>query len=251
MSSHGPREETRRLSIATLAVASMASATAAMIVSQFWQGGTPIAAAVTPVIVAVVSELLRRPTAKIAEKVTVERAALQPRSSDPGPEEARRTMPLEPPAAKGGEKPSPPGDVRVYRSPPPRRRVSPKAVAVTGALAFVIAVAALTVPELIAGRSLVNSDRGTTIFSKKKRSGNGADENRGGEERRQVPADQDDEQPEPERQRQRPEEAEPEPRTTPEETETEPAPRPAPAPEEDTTTDPVPAPAPRSQPPPQ
>ena len=70
MPSHArTREEERRLSIRTLAIASLASATAAVLTSQFWAGGTPIAAAVTPVIVALVSEMLHRPSERIARAI--------------------------------------------------------------------------------------------------------------------------------------------------------------------------------------
>src|SRR4051794_25895494 len=72
------REEERHLSLRTLAIASLASASAAIVTSQFWAGGTPIAAAVTPVIVALVSEMLHRPTEAIARRITSERTAILP-----------------------------------------------------------------------------------------------------------------------------------------------------------------------------
>ena len=158
------REEERRFSIRTLLIASVASATAAIVTSQFWKGGTPIAAAVTPVIVTIVSEMLHRPTEKIATRLTTERdalpAALRPRRSPssndaPAPlrelQEARETLREEAP--------------RVPRSQPAdRRRLPVRAIAVTAALAIVIGVAILTLPELIAGQSLGGGDSGTTIF---------------------------------------------------------------------------------------
>src|SRR3954454_5980382 len=49
------------LSLQTLLIAAGASAAAAVIVSHLWKGGTVIAAAMTPVIVAIVKELLARP----------------------------------------------------------------------------------------------------------------------------------------------------------------------------------------------
>src|SRR3954451_25285931 len=48
-------------SLQTLVIAAAASAAAAVIVSHLWKGGTVIAAAMTPVIVAIVKELLARP----------------------------------------------------------------------------------------------------------------------------------------------------------------------------------------------
>src|ERR687887_2888119 len=79
------REEERRLSLRTLVIASVASATAAIVTSQFWEGGTPIAAAVTPVIVAFVSEMLHRPTEAIARRITSERTAILPEAGGPAP----------------------------------------------------------------------------------------------------------------------------------------------------------------------
>ena len=79
------REEERHLSIRTLVIASIASATAALVTSQFWAGGTPFAAAVTPVIVTLVSELLHRPTQAIARRVTVERTAILPEAGAAAP----------------------------------------------------------------------------------------------------------------------------------------------------------------------
>lgn len=156
------REEERRLSIRTLAIASLASATAAILTSQFWAGGTPFAAAVTPVIVALVSEMLHRPTAAIARRVTSERTAIldPPVEEKPPSQEApRRESTSEPP-------------VRVYSTQRPalgrRRKIAVGVVATTAVLAFAIAAVALTVPELITGRSLVKSDRNTTLVPTKR-----------------------------------------------------------------------------------
>ena len=205
MSSQRSREEERHLSIATLVIASIASATAALITSQFWQGGTPIAAAVTPVIVALVSELLHRPTAKIAERMTSERDALPPDA----------------PASRRS-----PEGMSVPRSGPIRRGLSLKVVAATAALAFVIAAAALTLPELIAGQSLGNPDRGTTIFAGKERAAD-----RGSDEPSQAT---DESEP-----------TETQPQTTEESSDTDPE---RTAPEEPTDTDTETAPQPKKAP---
>jgi hypothetical protein len=112
MASQAPtrtREEERRLSLRTLAIASVASAVAALVTSHFSTAGTPIAAALTPVIVTLVSELLHRPTEKIAERMTGDREAIlpdaagaappPPPSADPLPPRA----PAEPKPPRGGE----------------------------------------------------------------------------------------------------------------------------------------------------
>src|SRR3954470_19521771 len=49
------------LSLQTLVVAAGASAVAAIVVSHLWKNGTVIAAAMTPVIVAITKEMLARP----------------------------------------------------------------------------------------------------------------------------------------------------------------------------------------------
>lgn len=63
------RNETRRssgVSLQTLIIASIASAAAAYGASRIWGTGTLISAAITPVAVAIVSELLRRPVQTVA-----------------------------------------------------------------------------------------------------------------------------------------------------------------------------------------
>ena len=155
------REEERRHRTRTLVIASIASATAAVITSQLWIAGTWIAAAMTPVLVTFVSELLHRPTERLARRLTTAREEVVPDPSEPRPAE------------------TPSAPVRVYRAAPStrRRRIAVGAVLGTAALAFVIAVAALTLPELVAGGSIGKGDRGTTFFGGKKR-GDGDDRER-------------------------------------------------------------------------
>lgn len=95
------RTETR-ISWRTLMIASVASVAAAFVVSSLWAPGTLIGAAVTPVIVALVSELVRKPI----EAVPAPSAALAPllsRSGDgPAPagqegEDEVRAAPIDPP----------------------------------------------------------------------------------------------------------------------------------------------------------
>lgn len=182
------RESERKLNIRTLVIASAASASAALIISQLWFAGTWIAAALTPVIVALVSELLHRPTERIGKVLTSDRTALFPVAEPPvpAPEPPRGQAQAEPdpdaPARRAEfgapserqlpARPSAAGDgpVRVYRAgngtPPPgaRRKLALGVVAMTAALAFLIAVTVITVPELIAGQSLVHSDKGSTLL---------------------------------------------------------------------------------------
>ena len=291
MSSHSrtaEREEERRLNMRTLVIASAASAAAALLTSQLWIAGTWIAAAMTPVIVSLVSEVLNRPTERIARSFTSDRGPLaaaggagRPAApeADPLPDRALRE-PAEgagqarPPRNLGSEAP-----IRVYRAgeasprsgrratrvaagggrggggrgigagapdrgpgargpvlgapgmPPTgrgpstrRRKIAFGAVFGTAAIAFVIAVAALTLPELVAGGSVGKNDGRTTFFGGKKSNQS---------QEKQAPQNTtEEEQPAPE------EEQQP---TTPEE-ETTPAPEEETAPTEETTPEETPAP---------
>src|ERR687885_605772 len=134
------REDQRRLSIRTLVIASLASATAAVVTSHFWTQGTPIAAAVTPVIVALVSEMLHKPTDIIVERLSTEREAVLPEAAGAGPPpRARPRVTARVPAEPGtGREPGAadrrplepdlepedtgPSRVRTYRQPARRRR---------------------------------------------------------------------------------------------------------------------------------
>jgi hypothetical protein len=161
--------EERRIDVRTLIIASLASAAAALITSQFWIRGTPIAAAVTPVLVTILSEMLHRPTDKIADRFTAETDAL--------PEAAGADPP--PPAEETRPQPARDETIRVYRQPSRRRRLPWGPIAATAGTAFVIGAAIVTVPELVTGRSLGDGSRNSTLIGGKKKSsddGNGGDQ---------------------------------------------------------------------------
>ena len=65
MSAPEPEKKQSGLSLQTLIISSLAAATAAIVVPTFWQRGSVIATAFTPIVVALVSEALRRPADKI------------------------------------------------------------------------------------------------------------------------------------------------------------------------------------------
>jgi hypothetical protein len=153
------REEERRFNVRTLVFASIGSAAAAVITSQFWVAGTPVAAAMTPVIVALVSELLHKPTEKIAEKFTSETDALPDAAGAGAP-----PRDPEPPAR----------DVTLYTKA--KRRLHWKTILATGALAFVIGAAVITLPELIAGQSLGKGDGKTSILGGARKRDSGTQE---------------------------------------------------------------------------
>jgi len=142
------REEERRLNTRTLAIASIASATAAAATSQLWIAGTWIAAALTPVLVTLISEAMHRPTERIARAWTSEREVHGSRSISPTRSE---------PTAVAGT----PGPVRVYRagssgtrSTLTRRRIAIGTVAATAAVACVIGLLTLTTVDLVSGGSV-------------------------------------------------------------------------------------------------
>ncbi len=73
MASPEPKEDRKtsrlggRISLQTLIIASIASAAASFAASRIWGAGTIVSAATTPVIVALVSEFLRRPVQTVAD----------------------------------------------------------------------------------------------------------------------------------------------------------------------------------------
>ena len=160
-----------KLSPQTLIVASLASLTAAIVTSTFWQRGTPITAALTPVIVAIASELYSRPARRITE---LGARASQVRSGRFTQEvrERERVPYTGPPERRLPDAVRPPDDselgpMRIYKAgadrASPIRRVHIRVALITAAIAFVIAAAVLTLPELVFGGSVASHGR-TTFF---------------------------------------------------------------------------------------
>jgi hypothetical protein len=224
------------LSLQTLVIAAIASATAAVVVSKFWQDGTVVAAAMTPVIVSITREMLHRPM----QSEVVKRAASRVTELPPGrvltgaaarSEDVRRRGPTAsqppPPTSNGaGQSDVTPGDVVLSH---PRRTYSTsgaggsrsrlrgprmKLAVVTGLIAFVIAALVLTVPELLFGGSVSSGESRTTLFgggdkSQSEKKGSGSDEQDSGgqaqpdqpaptgEEEESEPAPDDETQPQP------------------------------------------------------
>jgi hypothetical protein len=159
----GEREEERRLNTRTLTIASVASATAAAVTSQLWIAGTWIAAALTPVLVALISEAMHRPTERIARAWSSDGEARVSRAQSPTRQE---------PAAVTGT----PGPVRVYKQTArgsdlsgrrvqlSRRKIAIGSVAVTAAIAFVIGIVALTTVDLVSGGSVGKGSGRTTLL---------------------------------------------------------------------------------------
>jgi len=180
------RQGREGLSVQMLVVAAVASAAAAIVTSTFWRGGTIVTAAMTPVIVAIVKELLarpldsevvRRPVARVrsvAPPTVAVRRFERPREARMPVEAgrarrdvphggARATHPARPRAATAPVTETPdsptPGPIKTYG----RRRLRLGAAIATGVVAFVVALVALTVPELIFGGSVAGKGD-TTLF---------------------------------------------------------------------------------------
>jgi hypothetical protein len=214
------REEERRVNLRTLAIASVASASAATVTSQLWIAGTWIAAALTPVLVALISEAMHLPTERIARAWTSEGEARTSRAVSP-----TRT---EPTAVTGT-----PGPVRVYRAGDSgtrttmltRRRIAIGTVLVTGAIACVIGLAALTTADLVSGGSVGKGSGRLTL------TGGGGDDKASDQQKDTTPQQQDSQ----DQQKSTPSEEQP---TTTE-----------PAPEEEPPSDTAPVPPPSETPP--
>jgi hypothetical protein len=168
------------LSIQTLLISAGAAVGAATIVPLFWERGTLIATAMTPVVVALVSEALRKPvervsavTPKVARRSGTGAALRRPdpaaaRTRDPERVGARGAGPerFEPlPEHRRHEAPAVSGDDpfglrKAQRQPRPRLKIA----LITGALAFVIAAAVVTASELAIFDGSVAGDRKTSLF---------------------------------------------------------------------------------------
>jgi hypothetical protein len=126
------KERPRLNRLLTLVIATAASVVAAIVASELFDGGVVATAAITPVIVALVTDLL---------------SAVTPGRGD-------------------REAPQPAGSAAA-ETPPPRRRLGFGAIVaaiLTGLAAFLIAVVALTVPEVVADKSITGDSAHTTFF---------------------------------------------------------------------------------------
>ena len=173
------KEKSGGLSLQTLLISAAAAVAAATIVPMIWEQGTVIATAMTPVIVALVSEGLRKPVERVS--TVAPRVA---RRSGTGaalrrfdPDAARTDSPerigargqgperFEPPADRRDGPPPTRGDDPYGLREPERRRPRLRIALVTGALAFLVAAAVVTASELALFGGSVSGERGrTTLF---------------------------------------------------------------------------------------
>jgi hypothetical protein len=163
------REQSGGLSVTTLLVASGSAAAAAVIVPLFWERGSLVAAAITPIIVTLTSEALKKPVEKVQTVGVWRRTPQGTAVRQPGdfevhdPEEER--LEVDPGQADdpfGLHEPERGGFFT-------RRRVV--LALVTGLLAFGIAAIVVTASELAIFGDSVSREHRTTFFggtSKKK-----------------------------------------------------------------------------------
>jgi hypothetical protein len=214
------------LSLRTLLIAAAASAVAAIVIPLIWRPGTVFAAAMTPVVVAIVTELLHRPVETVSSVATRKPARGAETLDEPFDEPFD---PLAPPSAQEldtlPQATEGPRAVHGKRRPLTGRQW--KLALATGFVAFAAVAAVFTASELVAGEAVSGGGR-TTFFS----SGSSSDRQRD----RDEPAQQDGQ-----RDRQQEEEPTPEPTATPEATAT---PAPTTSPEATPTVTPTPTPVP-------
>jgi hypothetical protein len=165
--------------VQTLIVASVASAVTSFTVSKIWGPGTLFSAAATPILVALISELVRRPVRQVGATAKVAVAPLRYR-----PPTGSDTLVAPSPPAPGID-PSDPNSRRSPFPPPPtpqaetqwmpaaaapaaaERPVGPRwrLVLATGLLACMIVIGLFTALDVLAGQSITGNGDSTTYFS--------------------------------------------------------------------------------------
>jgi hypothetical protein len=160
------------LSLRTLTIASLASLTAAIVTREFFPPGTVYASALTPVVVAAVSELLNRPVDRVStlreQRRTMVLEAARSERSNPlrgAPDFAvgAEGIDEEPPSNGHRRGRDPLEGVTLHARSARRGILHPKLWIATGLVAFVIGAAVLTLPELIFGGAVATKHR-TTLF---------------------------------------------------------------------------------------
>jgi hypothetical protein len=162
----------RGIDLTTLFLSAVASAAAAYITSKIWAPGTLFSAAMSPVIVALVKEGLRKPTEVVANVVpaVVPTPTRWSRASadEPGlvvdgtPEPEPHVDPDAPHVVLPPVVAAETGPVRVYSTR--GRKLRWRLAVVTGLLGFAICVVLYTVPELISGKSIGRGGDATTLW---------------------------------------------------------------------------------------
>jgi hypothetical protein len=145
----------------TLVITAVASAAAAYVTSEVWAPGTLASAAITPVIVALVKEGLAKPADVVTRAVPVRGVVRSARRDDEPYDPVAAFDPEDERVAQHGEIP---GSSRPFAGRAWRMAV------ITGLLGFVVAAVIITVPDLVAGKSVFGGGRDTTLFDTHKKS---------------------------------------------------------------------------------
>jgi hypothetical protein len=153
-----PEGEGSGLSLQTLAISAISAVAAATLVPLVWEKGTIVATALTPVVVALVSEALNKPATVI--RTVAPRVVRRDAPAEP---EVRRFEPLDPVTPEGGVSREDPFGLRRAQ-----RRPRWKLAVITGLLAFGIAAAVVTASELTLFGGSVSGSGETTLWGGKK-----------------------------------------------------------------------------------
>jgi hypothetical protein len=165
-------EKSSGLSLQTLLISSVAAVIAAVVVPTFWERGSLLATAITPIVVAIVSEALNRPAKvitaaapKVARRSATGAALRSPQPTGVGARGAgpERVGHGAPPWSRD---PDDPFGLRAGEAP--RRRFPVKLAVITGLIAAVIGAGVVTASELaVFGHSIGHSGRETSLFGGK------------------------------------------------------------------------------------
>ncbi|MEA2156779.1 MAG: hypothetical protein QOE11_2919 [Solirubrobacteraceae bacterium] len=159
----------RGIDLTTLLITAVASAAAAYATSKIWAPGTLASAAFTPVIVAILKEMLDRPARVVTQVVPVRGVvrSAPPPSSEPVEHDPTLVAPPQP--EPDLERVAQQGEISYHSSGPSASARRWRLAIVTGLLGFVVAAVLFTVPELVTGRAVVGGG-GTTYFGQQKQS---------------------------------------------------------------------------------
>ena len=160
------------LSLQTLVISSIAAVIAAVVVPTFWQRGSLLATAITPIVVAIVSEALNRPAKaitavapKVARRSATGAALRSPQPTGVGArgEGPERVAHGAPPWSRD---PDDPFGLRADAAP--RRRYPVRLAVITGLIAAVVGAGVVTASELaLFGHSIGHSGSETSLFGGK------------------------------------------------------------------------------------
>jgi hypothetical protein len=161
-------EKKSGISIQTLVISAAAAVAAAVVVPMIWERGTLLATAMTPVIVALVSEALRKPaeaistvTPRVTRRSATGAAVRAPERFEPLPDDDDFD-PLAPEERDLSPQPREDDPFGLRAAPKPGHHW--KIALATGAVAFVIAAVFLTSSELVFGGPATRDSGRTTLF---------------------------------------------------------------------------------------